>query len=64
MRFKYAGVPEEKLRAIPDRTAALDTALGALPAGEPLYILAGYTPLRELRRTMEQRGWVPPFWEE
>ena len=64
MRFKYAGVPEEKLRAIPDRTAALDAALAALPAGEPLYILAGYTPLRELRRTMEQRGWVPPFWEE
>ncbi|HEV2405453.1 MAG TPA: MurT ligase domain-containing protein, partial [Ktedonobacterales bacterium] len=64
MRFKYAGLAEEKIRALPDRTAALDAALAALPTGETLYILAGYTPLRELRRTMEQRGWVPPFWEE
>jgi UDP-N-acetylmuramyl tripeptide synthase len=64
MRFKYAGLAEEKIRALPERTAALDAALAALPPGETLYILAGYTPLRELRRTMEQRGWVPPFWEE
>ncbi|MGH2487253.1 MAG: DUF1727 domain-containing protein, partial [Ktedonobacterales bacterium] len=64
MRFKYAGLAEEKMRAIPDRSAALDAALAALPPGETLYILAGYTPLRELRRTMAQRGWVPPFWEE
>jgi UDP-N-acetylmuramyl tripeptide synthase len=64
MRFKYAGLPEETIRAIPDRQAALDAALASIESGETLYVLAGYTPLQELRRVMVQRGWVPPFWEE
>ena len=64
MRFKYAGVPENITRVIPDRAAALDAALATVEPGGTLYILSGYTPLQELRRVMVQRGWVPPFWEE
>ncbi|MGZ3665670.1 MAG: MurT ligase domain-containing protein [Ktedonobacterales bacterium] len=64
MRFKYAGVPEDQIQTIQDRTAALDAALANVEPGGTLYILSGYTPLHELRRTMQQRGWVPPFWEE
>ena len=64
MRFKYAGVPEEQIRVIPERPAALDAALADVAPGGTLYILSGYTPLHELRRVMQQRGWVAPFWEE
>jgi UDP-N-acetylmuramyl tripeptide synthase len=64
MRFKYAGVPEGMIRVIPERQAALDAALANVPTGGTLYILSGYTPLHELRRVMQQRGWVAPFWEE
>jgi lipid II isoglutaminyl synthase (glutamine-hydrolysing) len=64
MRFKYAGVPESLTQVIPDRATALDRALAGVEPGGTLYILSGYTPLHELRRSMVQRGWVPPFWEE
>jgi UDP-N-acetylmuramyl tripeptide synthase len=64
LRFKYAGADPARLRVIPGRPAALDAALAHVPPGEPLYILVGYTPMREFRRIMQRRGWVPPFWEE
>lgn len=64
MRMKYAGVPVADTLVIPKRQAALDAALARVPPGEELYILAGYTPMREFRRIMQRRGWVPPFWAE
>lgn len=64
MRFKYAGVPESRMQIVHDRAAALDAALAGVEPGGDLHILSGYTPTRELRWIMHQRGWVPPFWEE
>jgi UDP-N-acetylmuramyl tripeptide synthase len=64
LRMKYAGAGLSDIRVIPGRQAALDAALARIPPDEPLYILAGYTPMREFRRIMQRRGWVPPFWEE
>ncbi len=64
LRMKYAGAGDTGMRVIPGRQAALDAALARTPPDEPLYILAGYTPMREFRRIMQKRGWVPPFWEE
>jgi len=64
LRMKYAGAGLADMRVIPGRQAALDTALAQVPPDEPLYILAGYTPMHEFRRIMQRRGWVPPFWEE
>jgi UDP-N-acetylmuramyl tripeptide synthase len=64
LRMKYAGVGVADMRVIPRRQAALDTALARVPPDEPVYILAGYTPMREFRRIMQRRGWVPPFWAE
>jgi UDP-N-acetylmuramyl tripeptide synthase len=64
LRMKYAGAGPASLRVIAGRQAALDAALARTPPGEPLYILAGYTPMREFRRIMQRRGWVPPFWKE
>jgi lipid II isoglutaminyl synthase (glutamine-hydrolysing) len=64
LRMKYAGAGRTGMRVIPGRQAALDTALARTPPDEPLYILAGYTPMREFRRIMQRRGWVSPFWKE
>jgi lipid II isoglutaminyl synthase (glutamine-hydrolysing) len=64
LRMKYAGADPTDMRVIPGRQPALDAALGRIPPDESLYILAGYTPMREFRRIMQRRGWVPPFWEE
>jgi UDP-N-acetylmuramyl tripeptide synthase len=64
MRFKYAGVPEQAVTLVHGRPAALDAALRQAGPGGTLYILAGYTPLMELRRAMNGRGWVAPFWDE
>jgi lipid II isoglutaminyl synthase (glutamine-hydrolysing) len=64
LRMKYAGADPAEMQVVPERQTALDTALDRIPSGESLYILAGYTPMREFRRIMQRRGWVPPFWEE
>jgi len=64
LRMKYAGVSDANMLVEPGRDAALDAALARTPPGERLYILAGYTPMREFRRIMHRRGWVQPFWEE
>jgi lipid II isoglutaminyl synthase (glutamine-hydrolysing) len=64
LRLKYAGVRDEDMQVLPGRAAALDQALMRTPPGEPLYIFAGYTPMRELRSVMQRRGWVRPSWEE
>jgi lipid II isoglutaminyl synthase (glutamine-hydrolysing) len=64
LRMKYAGAADADVRVMPRRQAALDAALARTPPGEALYILAGYTPMREFRRIMQRRGWVPPFWKE
>jgi len=64
LRFKYAGVSSAAMRVLPGRPAALDAALAGIPPGEPLYIFAGYTPMRELRTVMQRRGWVQPSWKE
>jgi lipid II isoglutaminyl synthase (glutamine-hydrolysing) len=64
LRFKYAGVSSSVMRVLSARPTALDAALAATPSGEPLYIFAGYTPMRELRSVMQRRGWVQPSWKE
>ena len=64
MRYKYARVPEDRIRTIPNIGTALDSALEATCPGQTLYILAGYTPTREIRRIMQRRGWVSAFWKE
>jgi len=64
LRMKYAGAGLDDIRVVHGAQAALDAALATVPPDEPLYILAGYTPMREFRRIMQRRGWVPPFWEE
>jgi UDP-N-acetylmuramyl tripeptide synthase len=61
-RLHYAGVQSGRISLIEDRRTALDAALGGLPPGARLVILAGYTPLIELRDEMRRRGWTGRYW--
>jgi UDP-N-acetylmuramyl tripeptide synthase len=60
MRLKYAGA--ERIDVVLPAEAALD-AVAARGDG-PVYLLATYTAMLDLRRLLEQRGLVRPFWEE
>jgi hypothetical protein len=51
------------MSVVPERIPALDAALAGAPPGEPLTIVAGYTPTIELREEMRRRGWVGRYWE-
>jgi UDP-N-acetylmuramyl tripeptide synthase len=62
LRFKYAGVSEERLEVIADLPQALDRGLHTV-AGDRLYVLPTYTALLELREEMARRGHVSQFWE-
>jgi len=57
-RLKYAGVESASMAVVADRRRAFDTALAGTPPGGQLTILAGYTPMLELRGLMHERGWV------
>jgi UDP-N-acetylmuramyl tripeptide synthase len=61
-RLKYAGLDTSRMTIIEDRRAALDEALAKLPDDARLVVLAGYTPLIELRNEMRRRGWTGRYW--
>jgi UDP-N-acetylmuramyl tripeptide synthase len=60
MRMKYAGA--ERIDVVVPAEAALDAA--TVRGRGPVYMLATYTAMLELRGLLEQRGLVRPFWEE
>ena len=63
LRFRYAGLPADRLQVIPDAAAALDSALAALPAGATLEILPTYTAMHEIRAQLVARGAAGEFWD-
>ena len=62
LRFKYAGVPSERLGVVGSLPEALDTALAAAPTRR-LFALPTYTALLELRDELAGRGHVAQFWQ-
>jgi UDP-N-acetylmuramyl tripeptide synthase len=62
LRFKYAGVPVERLHVVPALARALDDALDRASSGR-LFVVPTYTALLELRDELSARGHVPRFWE-
>jgi UDP-N-acetylmuramyl tripeptide synthase len=62
LRFKYAGVPTERLTVAPRLAAALDEALAGA-AGTRVFALPTYTALLELRAELADRGYVGRFWQ-
>jgi lipid II isoglutaminyl synthase (glutamine-hydrolysing) len=62
VRLKYADLPVGDV--IPDREEAIKAALEATPPGETLYVLPTYTAMLEIRKTLSERGYTHPFWED
>ena len=62
VRLKYADLSVHSV--VPDRKAALMSALGATPPGETLYVLPTYTAMLELRRVLSDLGYTHPFWQD
>ncbi len=63
-RLKYAGVPRERMEVVDPWAAAIDRAVGSVPVGEELIVLATYTAMLALRAELARRGHVAPFWED
>jgi len=64
LRFKYAGLDAAAIEVIPDLERALDRGLELTAAGEELVLLPTYTAMLALRKTVAERGFVRPYWEE
>jgi lipid II isoglutaminyl synthase (glutamine-hydrolysing) len=64
LRFKYGGVPSERIEVLPELERALDRALDLTPSGGELVVLPTYTAMLALRRIAADRGLVRPYWEE
>jgi len=64
LRFKYGGVPRERIEIVPKLSEALDRGLELTPPGKDLVVLPTYTAMLALRRIAAERGLVRPYWEE
>jgi len=63
-RLKYAGVPRERIEVVDDWAGAIDRAVGGVPQGGELVVIATYTAMLALRGELARRGHVAPFWED
>jgi len=61
LRFKYAGVPAERITVTPALKSALDHALADAVTGR-LFVLPTYTALLALRDELTDRGYVSHYW--
>jgi len=64
LRFKYGGVPPERIEVVADLERALDRGLELTPRGAELVVLPTYTAMLALRRIAVARGLARPYWEE
>ena len=62
-RLKYAGLDPARIQVVGDPVEALARGMAATDAATPLTIVAGYTPMIEMREAMQRRGWVGRYWE-
>lgn len=61
LRFKYAGVPGDRIRLVPDVPSALDAAVNGA-AGTRVFAIPTYTALLALRDELSRRGHVSQYW--
>jgi UDP-N-acetylmuramyl tripeptide synthase len=64
LRFKYGGLPEERIEVEPDLARALDRGLELTPPGGEHVVLPTYTAMLALRGVAVERGLVRPYWEQ
>ncbi len=60
MRLKYAGVPAEKLRILPDYNELISAMTAA---GLPVFIMPTYSAMLQLREKLSHRSGGTAFWE-
>ena len=60
MRFKYAGMPEEKIEVIRDYGQLVESLTAQ---DKPVYIMPTYTAMLELRGTISKNYGFKAFWE-
>lgn len=60
MRFKYAGVPEDKIKVIKDYDKLIDEFTGQ---NAPVYIMPTYTAMMDLRGIVSKKFGYKNFWE-
>jgi UDP-N-acetylmuramyl tripeptide synthase len=63
LRFKYGGMPGERIEVERDLARALDRGLALTPPGGELLVLPTYTAMLALRDVAVRRGLVRPYWE-
>jgi lipid II isoglutaminyl synthase (glutamine-hydrolysing) len=63
LRFKYGGLPTERIEVLPKLERALDRGLELTPPGSELVVLPTYTAMLALRRIASERGLVRPYWK-
>jgi len=60
MRFRYAGLPDEKLEVVRDY---LDLTKTCVKIGKPCYVMPTYTGMLALRSTISKNYGFKAFWE-
>src|SRR5262249_3608899 len=63
VRLKYAGVAPAQIRVEPRLETAVETVLDIAGAGKRVALFPTYTAMLAMRRDLQQRGIVAPFWE-
>lgn len=63
LRFRYAGMPPDRLHVEEDPGRALDDALAAVAPGGTLQVLPTYTAMHQIRADLVARGAVGDFWK-
>ena len=64
LRFKYAGVPKERVEVVEGWVPAIRAAIEGTPVGEELVVIATYTAMLSLRDALSRLGYVGQFWED
>ena len=64
LRFKYAGLANERVEVVDDWSGAIDRATALAPEGSEVVVIATYTAMQALRAALAKVGAVVPFWED
>ncbi len=64
LRFRYGGLPVDRLTVHSTVGDAVDAMLAALPDGAPVFALPTYTAMLELRSELVRRGVADDFWKD
>jgi lipid II isoglutaminyl synthase (glutamine-hydrolysing) len=64
VRYKYAGISQNRIITVEDTAEALKNALELTEPGSKLFILPSYTAMLEIRRHLNRMGLGKPYWEE